>query len=189
MILAIFLICLVSLTPLPTLPMVIYYYSKFGLIDGFIVVTIASNLKIFIHYNIGKILRNKKIKFLNLDRKLSKAKKKYKSLRSKDILLIRLSNLFITRILNIFLGFSNFSLKKTFIINNIALLPWQLLYFYSATKVDPLSEIISKLGIDITIVKLISFISITSITFLSIRIFIAVLKRFKIINKIGDFIK
>ena len=189
MILAIFLICLVSLTPLPTLPMVIYYYSKFGLIDGFIVVTIASNLKIFIHYNIGKILRNKKIKFLNLDRKLSKAKKKYKSLRSKDILLIRLSNLFITRILNIFLGFSNFSLKKTFIINNIALLPWQLLYFYSATKVDPLSETISKFGINITIVKLISFISITSITFLIIRILIAFLKRFKIINKVGDFIK
>ena len=189
MILAIFLICLVSLTPLPTLPMVIYYYSKFGLIDGFIVVTIASNLKILVHYNIGKILRNKKIKFLNLDRKLSKAKKKYKSLRSRDILLIRLSNLFITRILNIFLGFSNFSLKKTFIINNIALLPWQLLYFYSATKVDPLSEMISKFGINITIVKLISFISITSITFLIIRILIAFLKRFKILNKVGDFIK
>ena len=189
MILAIFLICLVSLTPLPTLPMVIYYYSKFGFIDGFIIVTIASNLKIFIHYNIGKILRNKKITFLNLDKKLLKAKKKYNSLRSRDILLFRLSNLFITRILNIFLGFTKFSLKKTFIINNIALIPWQFLYFYSATKVDPLSEIISKLGINITIVKLISFISITSITFLSIRIFIAVLKRFKIINKIGDFIK
>ncbi len=189
MVVAIFLICLVSLTPLPTLPMVIYYYSKFGLLDGFIVVIIASNLKIFIHYNIGKILRNKEIKFLNLDKKLSKAKKKYKSLRSKDILLIRLSNLFITRILNIFLGFSNFSVKKTFIINNVALIPWQLLYFYSATKVDPLSEMISRFGISITIVKIISFISITSITFLSIRIVIGVLKRFKIINKIGDFIK
>ena len=189
MVLAIFLICLVSLTPLPTLPMVIYYYSKFGLLDGFIVVIIASNLKIFIHYNIGKILRNKEIKFLNLDKKLSKAKKKYKSLRSKDILLIRLSNLFITRILNIFLGFSNFSVKKTFIINNVALIPWQLLYFYSATKVDPLSEMISRFGISITIVKIISFISITSITFLSIRIVIGVLKRFKIINKIGEFIK
>ncbi len=189
MILAIFLICLVSLTPLPTLPMVIYYYSKFGLIDGFIVVTIASNLKILIHYNIGKILRNRKIKFLNLDKKLSKAEKKYKYLRSKDILLFRLSNLFITRILNIFLGFSNFSLKKTFIINNIALIPWQLLYFYSATKIDPLSEMISKFGINISIVKLLSFISITSITFLTIRILIAVLKRFKIINKIGEIIK
>ncbi len=189
MILAIFLICIVSLTPLPTLPMVIFYYSKFGLVDGFIVVTIASNLKILIHYNIGKILRNKKLKFFNLDKKLSKAKKKYKFLKTKDILLIRLSNLFITRILNIFLGFSNFSLKKTFIINNIALLPWQLLYFYSATKLDPLSEIISRLGINITIVKLLSFISITSITFLSIRILIGVLKRFKIINKIGEFIK
>tara|TARA_A100001035_G_C27526660_1_gene383394 strand:- start:41 stop:610 length:570 start_codon:yes stop_codon:yes gene_type:complete len=189
MILAIFLICLVSLTPLPTLPMVIYYYSKFGFIDGFIVVTIASNLKILIHYNIGSFLRNKKIKFLNLDKKLSKAKKKYKFLKTKDILLIRLSNLFITRILNIFLGFSNFSLKKTFVINNIALIPWQLLYFYSATKIDPLSEMISRFGINITIVRLLSFVSITSLTFLVIRIFIEVLKRLKIINKIGEFIK
>ena len=189
MILAIFLICLVSLTPLPTLPLVIYYYSKFGLINGFVVVTIASNLKIFIHYSIGKILRNKKIKFLNLDKKLAKAKNKYKSLRSKDILLIRLSNLFLTRILNIFLGFSAFSLKKTFIINNVALIPWQLLYYYSATKVDPLSEIISRFGVNITIVRLLSFISITSITFLSIRIFIAVLKKFRIINKVGELIK
>ena len=188
MILAIFLICLVSLTPLPTLPMVIYYYSKFGLIDGFIVVIISSNLKIFIHYKIGEILRNKKIKFLNIDKKLLKAKKKYNFLRSKDILLIRLSNLFLTRILNIFLGFSKFSLKKTFLINNIALIPWQFLYFYSATKIDPLSEIISRFGINISIVKLLSFVSITSITFLGIKILIAVLKKFKVINKIGDLI-
>ena len=124
-----------------------------------------------------------------LDKQLVKAKNKYKSLRSKDILLIRLSNLFVTRILNIFLGFSNYSLKKTFIINNIALLPWQLLYFYSATKLDPLSEIISRFGINLTIVKLLSFISITSITFLSIRILILILKRFKILNKISEFIK
>ena len=77
----------------------------------------------------------------------------------------------------------------TFIINNVALIPWQLLYFYSATKVDPLSETISRFGINITIVKLLSFVSITSITFLTIRILIEVLKRFKIINKIGEFIK
>ena len=105
MIYAILLICLVSLTPFPTLPLAIYYYSKLGFIDGFIIVTVASNLKIIIHYNVGRLLRNKKLTFLNLENKVAKIKRKYKSIKTKDILLIRLSNLFVTRILNIFLGF------------------------------------------------------------------------------------
>jgi uncharacterized membrane protein YdjX (TVP38/TMEM64 family) len=65
MIAAILIICLVSLTPIPSLPLVIYYYSKFGFVDGFIVLIVASNLKIIIHYKIGELLRNKKINFLN----------------------------------------------------------------------------------------------------------------------------
>ena len=115
MIFAILVICLVSLTPFPALPLVIYYYSKFGFIEGFVIVAVASNLKIFIHYYLGSLLRNKKIKIFNLENKISNLKRKYKSIKTKDILLIRLSNLFVTRILNIFLGFINFPLKKTFI--------------------------------------------------------------------------
>ena len=170
MIFAILVICLVSLTPFPALPLVIYYYSKFGFIQGFVIVTVASNLKIFIHYYLGSLLRNKKIKIFNLENKISKLKRKYKSIKTKDILLIRLSNLFITRILNIFLGFINFSLRKTFLINNIAILPWQLLYFYFATKVDLLSEILINYGIDLSIVRFLSIISITSAAFLAVRI-------------------
>ena len=188
MISAILVICLVSLTPFPSLPLTIYYYSKFGFIDGFIVVTIASNLKIFIHYKLGSILRRKKINFLNLDEKLSKAKKKYKSIKSKDVLLIRLSNLFITRILNIFLGFTNFSLKKTFIINNIAILPWQFLYFYSATKVDVLSELLTNYGVDLSTVRFLSIISITSIAFLLVRIFVKLVQKSNLISFIEKFL-
>ena len=189
MISAILIICLVSLTPLPSLPLVIYYYSKLGFIDGFIVVTVASNLKIFIHYNLGRLLRSKKIKFLNITEKISKAAKKYKSIKTKDILLIRLSNLFITRILNIFLGFMNFSLRKTFFINNIAILPWQLLYFYFATKVDFLSEILINYGVNLSIVRLLSIISITSITLLVVRILVKLLKKYNLINFIENLIK
>tara|TARA_Y100001978_G_C23610579_1_gene393365 strand:- start:206 stop:775 length:570 start_codon:yes stop_codon:yes gene_type:complete len=189
MITAIFIICIVSLTPFPSLPLAIYYYSKFGFIDGFIVVTVASNLKILIHYNLGRILRHKKINFLNLGKKLSRANQKYKSIKTKDILLIRLSNLFVTRILNIFLGFIRFPLKKTFVINNIAILPWQLLYFYFATKVDFLSRILIKIGIDLSIVRFLSIISITSIAFLFVRIFIKLFKKFNIIEYLDKFIK
>ena len=89
MIYAILIICLVSLTPFPSLPIVIYYYSKLGFIDGFIVVTIASNLKILIHYNLGKFVRSKKINLFNLGERISKVAKKYKSIRTRDILLIR----------------------------------------------------------------------------------------------------
>ena len=189
MIFAILVICLVSLTPFPALPLVIYYYSKFGFIEGFVIVTVASNLKIFIHYYLGSLFRNKKIKFFNLENKISNLKRKYKSIKTKDILLIRLSNLFVTRILNIFLGFINFPLKKTFLINNIAILPWQLLYFYFATKVDFLSQILLRYGIDLSIVKLLSVISITSIAFLFIRIIVKLVKRFNLIGHIGNILK
>ena len=189
MISAILIMCLVSLTPLPSLPLSIYYYSKLGFIDGFIVVTVASNLKILIHYNLGRLLRSKKINLFNLGNKISKIKRKYKSIKTKDILLIRLSNLFVTRILNIFLGFMNFSLRKTFFINNIAILPWQLLYFYFATKVDFLSEILINYGIDLSIVRFLSIISITSIAFLVVRIFVKLFKKFDLIKYIVNIIK
>ena len=189
MISAILIICLVSLTPLPSLPLVIYYYSKLGFIDGFIVVTIASNLKILIHYNLGRLIRNKKINLLNFGGKLSKVVRKYKSIKTRDILLIRLSNLFITRILNIFLGFMNFSLRKTFFINNIAILPWQLLYFYFATKVDFLSETLINYGIDLSVVRFFSIISITSISFMVVRILVKLLKRFDLIKYVENIIK
>ena len=189
MIVAILIICLLSLTPFPSLPLVIYYYSKFGFIDGFIVVTIASNLKILLHYNLGGVLRSRKINFLNLGTKIAKAKKKYKSIKTKDILLIRLSNLFITRILNIFLGFVNFPLRKTFLINNIAILAWQFLYFYSATKVDFISEILINYGIDLSIVRFLSIISITSIAFLMVRILLKLVKKLNLTNYLENLIK
>ena len=188
MLTAILIICLVSLTPFPSLPLAIFYYSKFGFIDGFIVVTTASNLKIILHYNLGVILRKRKINFLKLGNKLSKAKNKYRRIKSKDILLIRLSNLFITRILNIFLGFINYSLRKTILINNIAIIPWQFLYFYFATKVDFLSEILINYGINLSIVRLLSIISITSICFLAVRIVIKLIKKFNLISWIEKYI-
>ena len=189
MISAILIICLVSLTPFPSLPLVIYYYSKFGFIDGFIVVTIASNLKILIHYNLGRLVRSKKINLLNLGERILKIERKYKLIKTREILLIRLSNLFITRILNIFLGYMNFSLRKTFLINNIAILPWQLLYFYFASKVDLLSKILINYGIDLSIVRLLSIISLTSITFLVVRILVRLFKKYNLINFIENIIK
>ena len=189
MILAILIICLVSLTPFPSLPLAIYYYSKFGFFEGFIIVTTSSNIKILIHYYLGQTLSKKRINFFNFEKKLSYAKKRYKSIRSKDLILIRLSNLFITRILNIFLGFINFPLKKTYLINNIAILPWQLLYFYFATKVDFLSEILINYGIDLSIVRFLSIISITSIAFLAVRIIVKLFKKFNLVSYIEKYIK
>ena len=189
MISAILIICLVSLTPFPSLPLAIYYYSKLGFVEGFIAITVASNLKILIHYNLGRLLRSKKINLFNLGNKISYLKRKYKSIKTRDILLIRLSNLFVTRILNIFLGFIDFSLRKTFIINNISILPWQLLYFYFATKVDFLSEILVNYGIDLSIVRFLSIISITSIVFLVVRILVKLFKKFNLIDKLGNIIK
>ena len=134
-------------------------------------------------------MRCKKLNIINLDEKISKIERKYKSIKTRDILLIRLSNLFITRILNIFLGFMNFSLRKTFFVNNVAIFPWQLLYFYFATKVDFLSEILINYGIDLSIVRFLSIISITSIAFLVVRVIVKLFKKFNLINHIGNIVK
>ena len=189
MISAILILCLVSLTPFPSLPLAIHYYSKFGFTEGFIVVALASNLKILIHYNLGRILKNKNLNFKNLEKKILRAKKKYKLIKTKDLLLIRLSNLFITRILNIFLGYINYPLRKTFVINNIAIVPWQFLYFYFATKVDLLSNILLNYGINFSIVRLLSILSITSLAFLIVRILVKLLKKFNFNNYIEKLIK
>ena len=62
------------------------------------------------------------------------------------------------------------------------MLPWQLLYFYFATKVDFLAEILLNFGIDFSIVKFLSIISITSIAVLIVRIIIKIMKKFNLIN-------
>ena len=82
-----------------------------------------------------------------------------------------------------------FPLRKTFLINNIAILPWQLLYFYFATKVDFLSEILINYGINLSIVRFLSIISITSITFLVVKILVKLFKKFNLIQYVENIIK
>ena len=185
MILAILIICLASLSPIPSLPLVLLYYTKFGFVKGFFVVTIASNIKIFMHYFIGNVIAKRKINILGMNEKIHSFRKKYKSMRSKDILFLRLSNLFIVRLLNTFLGFIGFPLVKTFVINNIAIVPWQLVYYYSATKIDILSSVLTSYGLNVSIVKVLSIVSVTSIFYILIRFIYFILKKinFKLSQK------
>ena len=71
-----------------------------------------------------------------------------------------------------------------FLINNIAIVPWQLLYFYLATNVDFLSEIFINFGIDLSIVRFLSIISITSIAVLFVRVLFTILKKTNLIKYI-----
>ncbi len=169
MILAVIIICLASLSPVPSLPIILFYYGKFGFIKGFVVVTLASNIKICMHYFIGKVISKRKINILGMNEKINLFRKKYISMSSKDILFLRLSNLFIVRILNTFLGFIGFPLLKTFVINNIAIIPWQFVYYYSATKVDILSSLFLSYGLNVSIVRILSIVSVASIFYLLIR--------------------
>ena len=184
MTLAIIIICLASLSPLPSLPLVLFYYAKFGFIKGFIVITFASNIKIFIHYFIGKTIAKRRVNILGMNEKINSFKQRYKSMKSKDILFLRLSNLFIVRILNTFLGFIGFPLAKTFLINNIAIIPWQFVYYYSATKVDILSSILTSYGFNVSIVKILSIVSIASVFYILIRLIYFILKKINLNQKI-----
>ena len=179
MILAVLIICLASLSPVPSLPLVLFYYAKFGFLKGFFVITIASNIKILMHYFIGNLIAKRKVNILGINEKINSFRKKYKSMSSKDILFLRLSNLFIVRILNTFLGFIGFPIAKTFLINNIAIIPWQFVYYYSATKIDILSAVLTSYGLNVSIVKILSIVSVASIFYISIRLIYYIFKKIK----------
>ena len=52
------LIYLVSVSPLPALPLIIASYAKIGFYGGFLSIIFAANLAILSQYYIGKNIRN-----------------------------------------------------------------------------------------------------------------------------------
>ena len=172
-----FLIYLVSVSPLPALPLIIASYAKIGFYGGFLSIIFAANLAILTQYYIGTNIRKNNFKWVRFEKLAKRYSQKIKKLSTLDLFLLRLSNIFITKIINLLLGFSGYPLKKLFIINNIALIPWQFLNYFFATKVDLLSDILLKINISVSISRVFSIISISCLVILLTRIIIFILKK------------
>ena len=170
-------IFLLSVSPLPALPLIIACYAKLGFIGGFISTMTAANLAVYSHYYIGKNFRKKNFKWPRLQKLIDNYSDKLAELSFFDLFLLRLSNVFITKILNLLLGFSNYPIRKIFIINNITNILWQFLNYCFASKVDILSKMLLKINISLSTSRLISIISISCIVILLSRIIIFFLKK------------
>ena len=173
----ILIIFLLSVSPLPALPLIIACYAKLGFIGGFICTMTAANLAVFSHYYIGANFRKKNFKWPRFQKLIDNYSEKLSLLSTFDLFILRLSNIFKTKILNLLLGFSNYPIRKLLIINNITNFLWQFLNYFFASKVDILSNILIRINISLSISRLISIISISCIVILSSRIIIFFLKK------------
>ena len=147
-----------------------------GFYGGFLSTIIAANLAFFSQYYLGKRLRKNKVRWNRFQKLIDNYSDKLSRFSTFDLFLVRLSNVFITKIINLLLGFSRYPLKKLLIINNIANLPWQLLNYFFASKVDLLSDIFLKIDISLSISRFFSIISISCLIILISRIFLFFLR-------------
>lgn len=180
------LIYFFSISPLPALPIIITSYSKMGFYGGFLSTMIAANFAIFTQYHFGKSLRKIKFRWPRFQNLVNNYSEKVSKFSTVDLFLIRLSNVSITKLINLLLGFSRYPLKKLLIINNITFLPWQLLNYFFASKVDLLSDMLLKINISFSINRLFSIVTASCLLILLSRILTLLLRKiFK--NKFNRF--
>ena len=120
MILSIVVISLFIISPLPALPVIIFYYKKFPFFDSLRIILSVSLISTSIQYLIG--YRLSKINFINKKflGKLDHLRIRFNKLSFRDAVFIRFSNLFVVKLFNYFCGYIRFSLRDILIINFFA---------------------------------------------------------------------
>ena len=177
-----FSIILISLLPLPTLPVIIYGYKKLSFHGAFLCIILASNIAILLQYNIGiKISEIKHLRFLRNGR-IKKISDNLRKTKLSDLIFLRLSNLFLSKIMNYSLGFIKYPIKNLLIINNISLILWQFPYYYMASKIDILSIFFKRLNLDVNTSLFLSIISLSAILILTLRIVFYILIKLNLFN-------
>ena len=72
--------------------------------------------------------------------------------------------------INILFGYIFFPLKKILCINLGTIFIWHFFYYYTSKKVDIIGEFFKALGLNISIVNIISILSISSLIYLALRV-------------------
>ena len=162
-------IILVGITPFPTLPVIIFFYEKLNFIESFISLIISTIIITLCHYNLGKFLLNKRYNIFNLNKKLKVLSNKFNKLSTKDLFILRISTLNLSKIFNILAGYTLIPIKKVIAINIYMMFLWHFLYFYLAKNIDFVANTFQGLGLNITITKLISILTLSSIIYLILK--------------------
>ncbi len=176
----IILLTLIGISPFPALPYIIYFYSKTSFYESLIIIIISNILITFIQYNFGKYAFKKNFLPFKSIKKINLFINKFKQIKTHELILIRFSNIFITKIINILSGYLSISFKKILIINLTSIFIWHFLYFYLSKKIDLIGMLFKDLGLNISITNIISIITLSSLIYLTLKVFkIIILKILK----------
>ena len=134
MILEIIILTLIGSSPVPALPYIIFMYSNSTFYESFLIIIITNILITIIQYRIGVFISNRRFSFSKLNNKIRYLKNKFKKLTTKDLILIKMSNIFISKMINILSGYTFFPLKKILCINLGTIFIWHFFYYYTSKK-------------------------------------------------------
>ena len=165
----ILIIVLVGISPFPTLPVIIFFYEKLNFFESFFSLLISTLLITLVHYNLGKLLLRRQYKIFNLNQKLMSLSNKFSKLSTKDLLIVRISSLNLSKIFNILGGYARLPLNKIISINFYMMFLWHFLYFYLAKNIDLVANTFLRLGLNITITNIISILTLSSIIYLILK--------------------
>ena len=104
MLLELFSLILISITPLPALPYVLYIIAKYGFLKSLYITIIASFISHSTLYFLGYKISKSKRDLFKIKKRLNKYTKQFNNINFKDIIILKLANLYITKITNIFLN-------------------------------------------------------------------------------------
>ena len=165
-----FLLIIIGISPLPSIPLVMLNYQINGLIAGYIATFIAGTITssiyfYFANYYIRIILKKhfkKKYKLL----------RKYSSLISKmsyiEFILLLLSGIIPNSLISLSSGLAKMKFKKFLICYLIVGIPQQFIYLIAASQINALNNVFSKIGMNninsfvfsLSIVTLLAFVMI-----------------------------
>lgn len=186
----IFLIFVFGTSPIPALPIIIFSYKENGFLAGFTSAVIGGLLSNFLLYVIGRFLRKYffRFKFFQKAIKLSRFLKVFSF---KELYMIRQASVLPSKLTSIACGFARYPIKDFSLASFLSSIPCQFVYFYFATKIDIISKLFDKFGLNLSASYLLSILSACAICFLSLYFFRNILKKLlkksslykKVINK------
>ena len=172
----IILIFVFGTSPIPALPIIIISYKENGFLGGFTSALIGGFLSNFLLYVIGRFLRKYFFRF-KFFQKAIKISSFLKAFSFRDLYLIRQASFLPSKLTSIACGFVRYPLFGFSLASFLSGIPCQFLYFYIATKIDIISILFDKFGLNLSVSYLLSILSACAISFLSLYFLRKILKK------------
>tara|TARA_B100000242_G_C42951472_1_gene441166 strand:+ start:65 stop:634 length:570 start_codon:yes stop_codon:yes gene_type:complete len=165
---AILLLTLISITPIPGLPILLYFYSKYNFFKSLLIFILSTITSTFLQHKLGNYIFKSKFKKEIFIKTFGEKIKKIETSKSNELFLLRF--IIIGKIFNIASGFINLPIKKIIIVNLAISFIYHFLYYYTVNEIDIASNLLSRIGLEISIVKIISILNSVIIVYLILRL-------------------